>query len=322
MKRLRFTLLPILLAGLFFMGCENQIEAPEAMTLQAKNAVEVLPAGAQFVSMVNLQAMHHNALFDPFNDESVSGEFGARVQEFLDATGFDPENDLHEVYVASANMGPDAQPSIVAYVTFDRDRLQDYIDQRLGETFERDDYKGIPIYRAVEDDHSIIFALAADNMIVASPDEASVEAMLDRLSGTGRALKDDAETMNLIALASSGSNAWAVVCNFDEINTRESQHEDAIGRDMEQIGRALKDVAIAVTMQEDGVEGTVFMQPKEGVSASDVADLTKGVVALMKAESDIDDEKLRMLDQVHVRTKSGYVQVEFFADNEMLKSSG
>ena len=75
-------------------------------------------------------------------------------------------------------------------------------------------------------------------------------------------------------------------------------------------------------MQDDGIEGTVFMNTQEGVSASDVADLTKGVVAAMKAESDIDEEKLRMLDRVKVRTKSGHVQVEFFADNEMLKSSG
>jgi hypothetical protein len=321
MKRLRCTLLPILLAGLFFMGCENQIEAPEAMTLQAKNAVEVLPAGAQFVSMVNLQAMQHNTLFDPFDIESLSGEFGARVQEFLDATGLDPENDLHEVYVASAGMGPDAQPSIVAYVTFDRDRLQDYIDQRLGETFERDDYKGIPIYRALEDGHSIIFALAADNMIVASPDEASVEAMLDRLSGTGRALKDDAETMNLIALASSGSNAWAVFSNFDEINTRKSQHEDAIGRDMEQIGQALKDVAVSLTMQQDGAEGTVIMNTKDGVSTDDLAALTKGVVAAMKASSKMGDAELQMLDRVRVRTQGDQVRVNFFVNNEMLASS-
>ena len=321
MKRLRLTLLPILLAGLLFVGCENQLQAPEAMTLQAKNAVEVLPAGAQFVSMVDLQALHTNPVLDPFSDDGLSGEFGARVQEFLDATGFDPANDLHEVYVASPERGSNAQPSIVAYASYDRERLQDYVDQRLGETFERGDYKGVPIYRAQEDGESVAFALASDNMIVASPDEASVEAMLDRLSGAGRALKDDAETMDLITLASSGSTAWAVFCDFDELNTEDIKEEDALGRDMKQIGRALKDVAISVSMQEDGVEGTVFMHTKEGVSASDVADLTKGVVAAMKAESDIDEEKLRMLDGVRVRSKSDRVQVEFFADTAMLKSS-
>ena len=323
MNRFRFSSIGFLLiAGLLFLGCENQLEAPEAMTLQAKNAVEVLPAGARFVGMVDLQAMQHNALFDPFDDESMSGEFGARVQDFLDVTGFDPENDLREVYFAASDMGPDAEPSIVAYANFDRERLQDYVEQRLGESFERSNYKGVPIYRAQENDHTFAFALATENMIVASPDEAHVKAMLDRLSGTGRALKDDAETMQLIALASGGSSAWAVICDFDEQATREGEHEGAIGRDMEKIAQALKDVAIALTIQDNGIEGTVFMNTKEGVSASDVADLTKGVVAAMKAESDIDEEKLRMLDRVKVRTKSGFVQVEFFADNAMLKSSG
>ena len=320
MKRLRFTLVPMLFAGMLIVGCENQLEAPGAMTLQTKNAVEVLPAGAQFVSMVDMQAMHQNDLFDPFN-EDLSGELHARFQEFLDATGFDPANDLHEVYLAAPDNEPDHQASIVAYATYDRDRLQAYIEQRMGETFEGDDYKGVPLYRATEEDHTMVFALASDNMIVASPDEAAVEAMLDRLSGSGPALKDDPDIINLISLASSGSSAWAVFTNFDELNAEDAGKDNAIARDMQQIGRALKDVAIGVTMQDDGIEGRVFMQTKEGVSASDVADLTKGVVAAMKAESDIDEEKLRMLDGVRVRSKSDRVQVEFFADTAMLKSS-
>lgn len=323
MKSFRLlSLCSLLIAGGLLLGCENQLEAPEAMTLQTKNAVDVLPAGAQLVGMMDLQAMQRNTAFDPFGDlNNMSDEVGARVQEFIDATGFDPKEDLREVYFAAPALGADAQASLVAYVTFDREALQDYVEQRRGELFDRSDYKGVPIYRALRDGRPFAFALASENMIVASPDEAAVGAMLDRLAGIGQALKDNAETMKLIALASSGSSAWTVVRDVADLGAHPSKHQDAVERDVAQIGRALKNVAIAVTMQEDGVAGKVFMQTKDGVAASDVADLTKGVVAAMKAESDIDAEKLRLLDRVRVRTQSDHVQVEFFADNALLNPS-
>lgn len=313
----------VVLAGGLFLGCENQIEAPDAITLQTRSAVEVLPADIRFVGMVNLEAMQRNSAFNPFNEMGMGGgEMGARLEDFIETTGFDPEKDLREVYLATNDTGPEGQPSIVAYANYDPDRLHDYVENNLGDAFDRTHYKGVTIYRANDDDR-FAFALATDNMVVASAGVAGVEAMLDRLAGEGTALKDDAETMALIAAASTGSNAWFVARNIGEefaSHKREPDSNDALTRDVNQIGQALTNVAVSLTMQDDGADARVFMQTRAGVEASDVAALTKGVIAAMKLSDEADETTLRMLDNARVRSQGDQVQVNLFVDNATLST--
>ena len=312
----------LLLAGGLLMGCENQIEAPEAITLQTRSAVEVLPADVQFVGMIDLEAMQRNSAFNPFDESEMAGEFGARIQDFIDATGFNPEKDLKEVYFASRSMERHEDPSFVAYATFDRDRLEDYVEQNLHDTFARTDYNGITVYRATEDGKTFAFALATDNMMVASPHEEALHGMLDRLTGAGQSLKSEAKMMELIKTASSGSSAWFVARDIDtQMMHEQGPTDDPIGRDVQQIGKAIEDVAVSLKMQQDGAEGTVFMMTKDGVSSSDVASLTKGVIAAMKGSAKMDSEELQMLDEVRVTTRGDQVRVNFFVDNAMLASS-
>ena len=312
----------LLLAGSLFLGCENQIEAPEAMTLQTRSAVEVLPAEAQFVGMVDLEAMQRNSAFNPFEEANMASEFGARIQDFIDATGFNPEQDLKEVYFAARSMERGEKPTFVAYASFDRDRLQDYVEQNMSDTFARTDYKGITVYRSTEDGETFAFALATDNMIVASPDETGVHSMLDRLAGSGESLKSNAHMMELVKTASGGSSAWFVARDLGTQMMREQgPTDDPVGRDVQQIGKAVQDVAVSVKMQQDGAEGTVFMMTKEGISASDVASLTKGVVAAMKGSAKMDSKELKMLDDIRVTAKGDQVRVNFYVDNDMLADS-
>ena len=322
MKRLTLLATGMLfVAGGLFLGCENQIEAPAAMTLQTRSAVEVLPADVKFVGMVDLEAMQRNSAFNPFDDLDMGNEFGARIQDFIDATGFDPEQDLSEVYFAADDMNQHAKPNFVAYAKFDRARLLDYVEQNMSDAFVRTDYKGVTIYRATEDDEDFAFALATDNMMVGSSDAAAVEAMLDRLSGQGRALKENAETMALIESVSGNSSVWVVARDIDaEIGDDHGESDDPIGRDAEQIGQALQDVAFSLTMQDDGAEGTVILQPKDGVASDDVASLIKGLIAAMKGSSKVEDSQLQLLDRARVRTQGDQVYVNFFVDNDMLAS--
>ena len=312
----------LLLAGGLFWGCENQIEAPEAMTLQTRNAVEVLPADVQFVGMVDLEAMQRNSAFNPFEEANMANEFGARIQDFIDATGFKPEQDLKEVYFAARSMDRHETPNFVAYATFDRDRLQDYVEQNMSDAFARTDYKGVTVYRSTKDGDTFAFALATDNMVVASPDEAGVHGMLDRLAGSGQSLKSNARTMELVKTASGGSSAWLVARGIDtQMMQANESTDDPIGRDVQQIGKAVQDVAVSVKMQQDGAKGTVFMMTKEGVSSSDVASLTKGVVAAMKGSAKMDSQELKMLDDIRVTSKGDQVRVNFYVDNAMLADS-
>ncbi len=316
-----WTGLCVLAAG-SLLGCETQLDAPSEaeLTLQTKSAVEVLPENARFVSMVNLQAIKRNAVINPLGSDLLTssrfgGENGARLRDFIEATGFDPDKDLREVYVALSGDGPDKAPSLVMYANFNSDRLNAYVKENLKDHFEQTEYNGTPLYRSREADHGLTFAIANDNMIVASPEEIQVHAMLDRLAGQGAALESNEATMRLIKQAGAGSS-WFVAQNFSE-TTRTPGNES---NEMALLSQAVRDLAMSIDASEDGIRGTALMTASTGVSLDDLEALTRGAIASMKAASGEDAHKLQALDDVRIKKSGEQVRVSFAFDNAALGS--
>lgn len=310
---MRYRLVLPLFALFVFAACEASLDAPDeaALSLRTRTATEVLPADARYVGKIDLQAVQQNAHLDPFQEgpinlDNASGEAAARLQSFLDATGFDPQTDLREVYVAIEEQNDVSTPSLAIYAALDRARIADYVDGELADAFRKEDYRGVPFYTTREQDEQMTFALANDELIVASPSADVVRAMVDRLADGGRALKDDDGAMQLVRSASAG-DAWFVVRSIDAHTTTGTSEMDAFGS-------AVQDVALSVRTVADGVEGDVVMNARAGVSADDLARLTKGAVAAMKSAAQ-DEAGVRALDNVRVQADGDVVRVDFSLDN-------
>ncbi|WP_456426046.1 hypothetical protein [Rhodocaloribacter sp.] len=315
-KKLLSPLLPVLILVIGLTGCENDPGAPEALSLQTKNAVEVLPADARFVGMVNVRDLRSEVFGDqPFAFDRMNGEAAARIKEFIETTGFDPANDLHEIYVA-ADPGESGLFDLVVYADYDRDRLEAFVNEQLPDEIDRTAYAGVTIYRAGDVDRHVYFALANDDMIVASSREIRVHAMLDRLSGRLSALKDNAETMRLIRQSASG-DAWFVACDVGREEWAE--HGGKFGDETAQMARTIRDVSLSVNVTGDGLTSTLTLVPRENVSADDLAALTRGLLSAVKASPEVDDEALRALDAVEVRSEDGLVRITATVDREMIE---
>ena len=309
-----FLVLAALLVGGLTAGCESQLAPPAELTLQTKNATEVLPADAQMVMMVDLQALQRNALFA----KELGGLDGidARMQGFFDVTGFDPKTDLREVYMAQTGPGGE-HIGVVAYATFDRERLQSYVEESLADELERASYQGATIYRTREADEAFAFAIATDNMIVAAKDERVLQAMLDRLAGTGAdALKTNASLMALVEHVGGTEGAWMVNAVIDDQHHGHDEPDE-----FARLRGAVGGLALGMRIEETGVGVTALFQPDENVAASDLADLVKGAVAAAKTSANnADDDFMKMLDDVEVRTRGEQVQVEGFVDNAFFET--
>ena len=309
MKRLPYSLL---LALALLVGCESGVEvaADEELSLKTVNALDILPPDVQLVGMADMQELKANEsfpLFDHLSVENLQGEEAARVRTFLSATGFDPDRDLREVYFAIEGMDRDEGPSVVAYANFDRDRVQTYVDQNFGDTFAREPYNGVTVYVHRDGDEEAAIAFVNDAMILASPSVARVHAMIDRVQNGGRALRDDAATMALLKSVGDG-DAWVVMRELPDGHRGHSE--------MSQLNAAIGQFAFSVDSDADGFDGNVVMTPREGVSAGDLADLTKGAVALARSGAS-KAEETRFLDDVDVRTAGEQVRVRFHADNAL-----
>ena len=320
----RFTSLPIaalvcLIAFLIadFFGCETGLKDPKpAVSVQTQQAVEMLPRQVQFVSMIDFQEMKRDiedVFFDqdivPF--EQLEREITDRLQDFVDATGFDPQQDFHKAYGALDINVPDATPYVVLYLDYDRDRLQSFIEENLDEEFTFEEYRGVPVYQPAtkESGNTGYVALVNDEMIVASTRMKEVKAMIDRLNSDGETLSDDAQFMELMERV-AGGNAWAVMRGIDKIQQKGSNAGSA-PQAIEQMSRVVQDVAVSVEVSEDDVVGRAWLTPVPDVSTKDLASLTKGAIAAVKTLLDLESEEVEILDDIRVRRKGDMVRVDF-----------
>jgi hypothetical protein len=317
MRRL-LSLLPLALAVLA-AGCEN-VQSPGELTLQTRNALDVLPADVAMVSMVNVERARASDAFESFTEggfsvQNMTGEGAARFNDLIEATGFNPEEDLERVYFAARNVdGEEHAPSFVVYADYDRARLDAYLDDQPDLDLERTTYADTPVYvTRHEDDIEMAVALVNDEMIVAGG-RPEVYAMLDRIADGSPGLSTDADMMALIRRAAHPDDMWMAL--------RDLSHDGAHDRDdaFEQAGRMVQNAVVSAGFQRDGVAVEAVGVTREGVDTGDVADLVRGAVATMKMGAKSDRAALETLDRVDVREVRDGIEVETFVSQEALRS--
>ena len=305
-------------------GCESNLQqSADDLSLMAQNATEVLPPDAVLVSMMNVQEIQDNQLINPFGaqgllNEASNSEAMARLQDFIERTGFDPETDLSEAYLALAGQeGSEEKVSIAMYVTMDRELLAAYIESELENKFITTDYKGFDIYMAQDNQDDFGFSLVNDNMILAASDPQLVEAMIDRLNNEAPALDTNEDMMRLVTLASAGQSGWVVIQKPEDMSAPNGDSELASA--MNQLWFAVSSMAVLGNVKSEAIEGQIMLIPSAEISSGDLASLVKGTLAAAKA-LDNSDEFIALMDQVRVSDQQDHVRIQVEAQNDLIRS--
>ena len=311
--------LAALAAAFAVTGCEAELAAPTAdLSLQTRSALEVLPAGADAVAMLNVQAAGESPVGrhgGPFSVEGMGGEGSARFGEFVRLTGFDPEEDLSRVYVAVTGVDEHAAPAFVVYGTFDRARMDAYLQEHAPAeaALERTTVGGLPAYLGNDDGRRFGLVLVNDEMALAG-EETALRAMVERLGGgaTG-GLDTDAAMMRLVEHAAYGDGAWFAARGID------AHAPDGAGMgDLARAGGQMAEGVVSFDFRTDGVAMHAVGYPRAGATASEVADVVKGAVAAARTQAADEPEAVRALDDVDVRASGDAVVVRGFVPGALL----
>ena len=309
-----------LVALLFATGCES-IQAPGELTLQTRGALDVLPANVQTVGFVNLDEARASEAFalaggDEFSFVNMGGEQAARFQDFISATGFNPDVDLNRVYFGvPGGPGPMRTPFFVVYANYDRARLDAYVGDQDDLELERSTYADAPVYITARDGDEMAFALVNDDMIVASSKEG-VYDMLDRIESGAEGLSGNNRMMELIRRAAYPDDMWMTTRDLPAA-THSSDDND---HPMAQAQRLMDDVVFSVDFKDDGFGVNAFGVPRSGTDAGDVADLVRGSVSMMKIQVESEQALFEVLDQVRVRENGGGVEVRGFVSTDAIRA--
>ena len=307
----RSAALPLLLVGLLVSGCESAVtEAGGPVSLQTTEALELLPAGAQMVGMVDFAAARESDAIEAMMGGELSpfGQGGSpEMERLIRLTGFDPATDLDRVYVAAS---PEAETgALVLYARFDRDRIERAISAEAPEgELTRTEIEGVPAWIAQEaEGPAFAFALPNDEMMVAG-DENTVRAML---ASGGPTLTADADFMALVERARHKEGAWVVVRGMDGAA--------APGADpMSQLGGLADDLAMSLGFQDGGIGMDAYVVPRAGAAPADVADITRAAVSAMRMQVKDQPAVVDVLDEVDVDEEDGGVRVTAFVPQAVL----
>ncbi len=310
-----YLLLLSALTLLIFAGCENQLEVSPEVSVNTKNALELLPSDAVMVGMVNPTRMNENPYLremqeKAFSLQDVSDEMDANVQDFLDATGFDPLTDVKELYLS---VGKDEQATFAVYANIRADKFEEFAVQHMGDDLEKTSYNGITIFGS--DDFYVAFA--NDELMVGASSRPGIESTLDRLASDSPGLAADEKVNDLVRKVKTTAS-WFVAKDIKAAGISSESNSDA---EMDVLLHAISSAAFGIDAERDGIAVRAILTPAESTTASDVASLTKGALAGMRGAAKNDEHAFRMLDDVEVRRSNGVVSVESFVPNAYLEQT-
>ena len=310
-------------ALLFMTGCGPDVTNAPPVPARTQQAMTLLPAEAAFAGMLDLQDLQENGGISFSSERGVtvrfldsdlafnplSAEQQERLQAFIDATGFDPGRDLLAAYAA----GDSTRPRTILLATqMDRDRLVEQLVDSFGARIDTASYREAPILRLQVDraDVPIQFALMDDGWVALSSDPAVLRATIDRSQApsapSGRAMP------SLVDAIGGRGGAWLTLRDLPSQRLALSAGDDRLN----QLARAVRDVASALRFEADGVAGTVLLTTDQ--NARDVADVVRGAISTVKMNQELSAEQRQLLDQIRVTDATGQVWIEFTVPQETL----
>ena len=316
----RPTALSALLVALLvpLAACSDSLGAPGVgSSAQTTDALGILPADAQVVGMMDLEAARESDALLAVTGESglgmVSRSGGDDFDEFVRMTGFDPAEDLDRVYLAGADVdGRSRNPmAFVAYGRFDRDRIEQYLANQDEAEFETSQVDGVPVYiTADEDGQRGGFALVNDQMTIAG-DEATLRAMLGRVGGAGVSPEPALQAL-FDRVAHQG--AWFVARGLDAVTAEVPNDAPPAALAM----RAAEAIVVSMDFQSDGVPVTAFVKAQDGTDTDDLADVLRGGLSAAKIGLKDNPALFDVVDRAEVDARADGVSVSGFLTTEFL----
>jgi len=273
--------------------------------------------------MVDLQHVRENApdgneMLDRFRNDGPE-----ELDEALDEMGLDIKEDVHRVYIGGTVRGDDSAPIVIIYGSFDRENIEAYVDRKMSESadtlnLEKRDLRGYTTYQMITRSESqsrrpsLSAALVSDALMIVGA-TTEVEAAVARYDGNGSNALADGSAMSLVREAEAGESMWAVATNIPE------KMQSSGNERMDRLSRVVRSVSASMTFEGGDLDTRVLLAAEDGADAADIADLTRGLVGLMKRNSNMDGDWQQVLETIDVSDDGDNVEITARVGRSLIK---
>jgi hypothetical protein len=294
--------------------------------------------------------------------EQLRATDSTRLGIFLDATGMEPATDLKAIYGAGGR-SPSFSAVVFADLTPAQvDQYLDRVSGGGTRRTYRE-VPVYHLVAGTQDEppsDTLTMGFVRDGMIAVAPDPGRVEAMVDRHRDQASGLRGNESYMTLMERVGHGGTAWLVgrdvlqtaLRDFaaGEKDTAEAASpprkmglqrmlgawaDRMLGVDeppsfeapgdsrFERLRRQVRGQAVSMTLTAESMEGEAYLTMRDETSASNVVDVSKGVMAALRLSGDdADAEGLRgLLDDVSIDRDGSIVHAQFAVGREQFRQT-
>jgi hypothetical protein len=280
---------------------------PVALSRQAgPEDLAFVPPDAVAVGYANVQEVMASELRQRLRRMQDANPDSQERHDFEEKTGVDVERDIDAVVGAllPASGGKDGNPLVLARGRFDQVRIEGLARDHGGEV---SDYQGVRVIAHTGDDRTMALGFLAPGIVAVGSLE-SVQGAIDA-KRSGRNVMSNTEIMRLVGEL-DGNNAWAVG-RFDAMASN-----TGLPGELQQKMPTLSWFSAAGHLN-GGITGTFKAEAKDDEAAKNLRDMMRGVVALVKLQSDSKPEMRAFVNSLQLGGEGKTVAVAFSVPAEM-----
>ena len=275
----------------------------------------VLPADSRFVMGIDVPRFVQSPFYKKFATQ------GGRPQAFRDLeqkTGFNPERDVDQVLIAGRPDQGQEAGLVIVRGRFDRYKLTQAIESE-GSKVTTKKHEGNPLYLFSEGQKgaSALAFLGHDDDLLVMGSQKSVEAAVSAHFQGATPLKQNAALTALLERVKPGSTFWMV--GDQSLLSQMPSAVPAPGGGAQMQLPALK--ALMVTGELDPVVTLdVTGDASDAASATQLADIVRGFVALATLQASQKPELAALKNAINITTEQSSVRVSARVPYEVLEA--
>ena len=283
-------------------------------------ALRILDPSATVLLHINVEKGIETLLdeFPPSSSQKAAIE--SAMYEITEKLGMNPKEDFNHVFMALSGISDRSDSTfmpnvgMVVLAEFDQDVLESRLEGdsefiKLGSAGKHATYQ-------LEGQSAIQFSLVEGKMMLLSNNAAYLDRMTEKASDSGAPLAQKDALQKQIGKLDN----WLVVRDLDLIlsSMDGNELEGQLARAF-QVAKTVKSVAVGLNTAGSDLEGTLLIQPSEGVEAADIASLISGLRATLRTQLQDNPELLEELEDIEIGTVKGLVKISAASSKDDLK---
>lgn len=321
---------------LTFFGCGKKTTAPKAGTAGPEDMLSLVPVDAQGVVFIDM----NKAMTTEFANKAIQKDKSfQKYNEFMEATGIDPQKDIFFVTVAITGKleGSKAEGAAIVNMRYDKETLLNLAKEKAqeeGKTISEVDYNGLTLYSWAkeeeetgqeeqgeeefgededdEEDEDVIVAFIDDSNIVAG-EEIAVKSVLDVLQGRKQNVSKNQALSAVIAQSNKQAMVWGSILLSKEAMEK-MRSENPLLSDLTGISA----VSMFFDVKDKDFLAEIKMINQDADKNTKIAETLTGFKALGSLAAGEKPEIGELMDHIEITAAADHVKVYCRLPEELL----